>query len=41
MKVLLIEDNQMMGELTQKMLKLKHYQVDWLKTGEDVLEYLA
>lgn len=41
MKVLLIEDNQMMGELTQKMLKLKHYQVDWLKTGDDVLEYLA
>ncbi|WP_412518955.1 response regulator transcription factor [Staphylococcus simulans] len=41
MKVLLIEDNQMMGELTQKMLKLKHYQVDWLKTGDEVLEYLA
>lgn len=41
MKVLLIEDNQMMGELTQKMLKLKHYQVDWLKTGDDVLDYLA
>ncbi|PNZ24606.1 response regulator ArlR [Staphylococcus petrasii] len=41
MKVLLIEDNAMIGELTKKMLVMKRYQVDWLKTGDEVMEYLA
>ncbi|WP_240570573.1 response regulator transcription factor [Staphylococcus haemolyticus] len=41
MKVLIIEDNIFMGELIQKMLKLKKYQVDWLKDGVEVMEYLS
>lgn len=41
MKVLLVEDNQMMGSLIQKMLKLKHYNVDWLKNSDDVMDYMA
>ncbi|MBI5974463.1 response regulator transcription factor [Staphylococcus canis] len=40
MRVLLIEDNAMMGELIQNMLKLKQYAVDWLQEGEDVLLYM-
>ncbi|MCJ1661051.1 response regulator transcription factor [Staphylococcus sp. NRL 18/288] len=31
----------MIGELTKKMLVMKRYQVDWLKTGDEVMEYLA
>ena len=41
MKVLIIEDNIFMGELIQKMLKFKKYQVDWLKDGVEVMEYLS
>ncbi|PTG55000.1 DNA-binding response regulator [Staphylococcus chromogenes] len=40
MKVLLIEDNHMIGELLQNMLKLRHYNVDWLKSGEEVALYM-
>lgn len=40
MKVLLIEDNRMIGELLQNMLKLRQYTVDWLKSGEDVELYM-
>ncbi|HCE2049660.1 TPA: response regulator [Vibrio parahaemolyticus] len=41
MKILLIEDNIFMGELIQKMLGLKKYQVHWLKSGIEVMEYLS
>lgn len=41
MKILLIEDNIFMGELIQKMLRLKKYQVHWLRNGIEVMEYLS
>ncbi|KFE41155.1 response regulator transcription factor [Staphylococcus agnetis] len=40
MKVLLIEDNRMIGDLLQNMLKLRQYTVDWLTTGEEVALYM-
>ncbi|MCE5013421.1 response regulator [Staphylococcus warneri] len=41
MKILLIEDNIFIGELIQKMLRLKKYQVHWLRNGIEVMEYLS
>ncbi|MCJ0943077.1 MULTISPECIES: response regulator transcription factor [Staphylococcaceae] len=41
MKILLIEDNEMIGKLTEKMLKIKKYHVDWLKDGNEVIDYLS
>ncbi|MCQ9291196.1 response regulator transcription factor [Staphylococcus hyicus] len=40
MKVLLIEDNRMIGDLLLNMLKLRQYTVDWLTSGEDVSLYM-
>ncbi|MCQ9300070.1 response regulator transcription factor [Staphylococcus hyicus] len=40
MKVLLIEDNRLIGDLLLNMLKLRQFTVDWLTSGEDVSLYM-
>lgn len=40
MKILLVEDNEVLGEFLKNILGVKRYTVDWIKEGKDVDVYL-
>mgnify|MGYP001297841752 CR=1 FL=1 len=41
MKILIIEDDSMIGDSLQKALRKSGYVVDWVQDGENVLLYLG
>lgn len=40
MKILLVEDNEVLGEFLKNILSVKRFTVDWIKEGKDVDVYL-